>query len=105
MANTKSNFAKSVNEEVINHYGAVRLRVSGSASLQMTFYSLDEVKSSVLVPVTLASPTNIEPNRLSNFTQQRAKLQIKTTGLGETFLISKIIIFIKPVAKSFPETS
>ncbi len=92
-------------EGIINHYGAVRLRVNGSASLQMTLFSLDETQSNVLVPVPLQSLTNVEPNRLSNFTQQRAKLQIKTTGLGETFQISKIIIFVKPVAKSFPETS
>ncbi len=90
-------------EEIVNHYGAVRLRVNGSASLQMTLFSLDEVQSNVLLPLTLSSITNIEPNRLSNFTQQRAKLQIKTTGLGETFQISKIIVFAKPVAKSFPE--
>jgi len=84
-------------EEVINHYGAVRLRVNGSASLQLTLYSL--------APITIQSTTNIEPNRLSNFTQQRAKLQIKTTAIGETFLISKIIVFVKPVAKSYPEVS
>ena len=96
---------KSVGEEVINHYGAVRLRVTGSAILQMSLLSLDETQSNVLVPVALNSTTNIEPNRLSNFTQQRAKLMIQTTNLNEVFLISKIIIFIKPVAKSWPETS
>ena len=95
----------SKGEEVVNHYGAVRLRVNGSASLQLTLFSLDETQSNVLVPVPIVSLTNVEPNRLSNFTQQRAKLMIKTTGLGETFQISKIIIFVKPVAKSFPETS
>ena len=84
--------SSSRSEEVINHYGAVRLRVTGSASLQMTLFSLDETQSNVLVPVTIQAATNVEPNRLSNFTQQRAKLQIKTTGLGEIFQISKIII-------------
>ena len=95
----------SKSEEVVNHYGAVRLRVNGSSSLQLTLFSLDETQSNILVPVPVVSLTNVEPNRLSNFTQQRAKLQIKTTGLGETFQISKIVIFVKPVAKSFPETS
>jgi hypothetical protein len=94
---------KSSTGEVINHYGAVRLRVNGSAQLRMTLFSLDKTQSTVLLPLTLASTTNIEPNRLSNFTQQRAKLQITTTGLGETFQISKIIIYTKPVAKSYPE--
>src|SRR5580692_5612257 len=94
---------KSVGEEVINHYGAVRLRVQGSASLQISFLSLSEAQSNVLAPITIQSTTNIEPNRLSNFTQQRAKLQIMTSGLNETFQISKIVVFVKPVAKSFPE--
>jgi hypothetical protein len=94
---------KKIKEEVINHYGAVRMRVTGSANLQMTLFSFDETQSFTLLPVTIQSKTNIEPNRLSNFTQQRAKLMIKTTGLGESFLISKIIIFTKPVAESYPE--
>ena len=95
----------SRNEEVINHFGAVRLRVTGSANLRLTLYSLDEVKSNVLATIPLNSTTNIEPNRLANFTQQRAKLDIRTTAINETFTISKIIVFVKPVAKSFPETT
>ncbi len=93
---------KSSSEEVINHFGAVRLRVNGSASLRMILYSLDEIRSAVLVPLPMKVQTNVEPTRLSNLTEQRAKLQITTTGLGEYFIISKIIIFVKPVAKSYP---
>jgi hypothetical protein len=94
---------QSSNEEVINHYGAIRLRVTGSASLRLTLYSLDEVKISPLLAVPLQSRTNIEPTRLSNFTQQRAKLEIRITEMNETFQISKIIIFARPVAKSYPQ--
>lgn len=93
----------SSSEEIINHYGAVRLRVTGSGNLQMTLYSLNEVKQNDLAPIVLSSATNIEPNRLSNFTQQKAKLEIKITEIDENFNISKIIVFVKPVAKSFPE--
>jgi hypothetical protein len=93
----------SKGEEVINHYGAVRLRVTGSANLQLTLLSLDEVYSNTMVPVPINSVNNVEPNRLANFTQQRAKLQIMTTNINEVFQISKIVIFIRPVAKSFPE--
>lgn len=95
----------SSGEEVINHFGAVRLRVNGSASLKLSLFSLDKTQQNILVPIPLQSLTNVEPNRLSNFTQQRAKLQIRTTEMNETFKISKIIIFTKPVAKSWPETS
>jgi hypothetical protein len=92
-------------EQVINHYGAVRLRVNGSGNLLMTLFSFDEVRNNILVPVPLQTATSTEPNRLSNFTQQRAKLMISTQNINETFQISKIIVFVKPVAKSFPETS
>jgi hypothetical protein len=97
--------SSSKGEEVINHYGAVRIRVTGSASLKLKLFSFDNVVQTTLIPITIINATNIEPNRLSNFTQQRAKLEIRTTEINETFQISKIIVFIKPVAKSFPETS
>lgn len=90
-------------EEVINHYGAVRVRAKGYGQLQMSLLSLDETLSNTLAPITMATATNVEPNRLCNFTQQRAKLMIGTINFGETFQISKIIIFVKPVAKSWPE--
>ncbi len=96
---------QTLDEQTINHFGAVRLRVNGVGSLQMTLFSFDEVLSDVLVPIPMNEVTAMEPNRLSNFTQQRAKLMIKTTNINETFQISKIIVFVKPVAKSFPETS
>ncbi len=100
---SKSAFAGSASEEIINHFGAVRLRVTGSASLRLKLFSFDEVKQNVLSPLILATKTNIEPNRLSNFTQQRAKLEIRTTEINESFQISKVIVFVRPVAKSFPE--
>lgn len=97
MAKTKAN------EEVINHYGAVRLRVKGSANLRLVLYSLDEIKQNALLAVPIQSKTDVEPTRLSNFTQQRAKLEIRTTEIDETFQISKIVVFVKPVAKSYPQ--
>ena len=96
---------KSVGEEVINHYGAVRLRVRGSAQLQLTMLSLDEVQADILAPIPINTLTDVEPNRLANLTEQRAKLQIAVTNIGENFIISKIIVFIRPVAKSWPEVS
>jgi hypothetical protein len=95
----------TLDEQTVNHYGAVRLRVNGSAQLQLSLFSFDESLSTILVPIPLQATTAVEPNRLSNFTQQRAKLMIRTFNIYETFQISKIIVFVKPVAKSFPETT
>ena len=94
---------KFSSEEIINHFGAVRLRVKGSSSLRAAFYSLDEIFYAKMLAFPVVSATNVEPNRLGNMTQQRAKLELRTTEIDETFQISKIIVFIKPTAKSFPE--
>lgn len=93
---------KSSGEENINHYGLVRLRIAGSGNLRMRLLSLDEVRTQTLVPLVMADPTNIEPTRLCNFTEQRAQLEIKTTAINEVFHCSKIVVFIKPVATSYP---
>lgn len=90
------------NEGLINHYGLIRLRIEGSGNLKCRLLSLSEVKETVLSPIILIDPTDIEPTRLSNFTQQRAQLEIKTTAINHVFHCSKIVIFAKPVAKSYP---
>jgi hypothetical protein len=94
---------KKSSEELVNHYGAARLRMLGSGNLKLTMFSLDLVKAHVMLPLPLTPRTFKEPNRLSNFTQQRACLEVRTTQIDETFQISKVIMFIKPVAKSYPE--
>lgn len=89
-------------EEVVNHYGLIRLRVTGTGELKPTLLSLDEVVVKPLISISLQSKNNIEPTRLVNFTQQRAKLELRTTEIDEFFQISKIIVFVRPVAKSYP---
>lgn len=89
-------------EELINHYGLIRLRIEGSGTLKMTLRSLSGVKTKALADLTLVSSNNIEPTKLTNFTQQRAQLELKTTSYGENFICSKIVIFARPVANSLP---
>lgn len=89
-------------EEVVNHYGLVRLRVAGDGQLKMRLQSLDEVKEAVMEPLTITDPSYIEPTRLVNFTQQRSSLEIKTTTVDYVFHCSKIIIFAKQTATSYP---
>lgn len=94
----KNNF----NGEVL-HFGAVRYRVTGDGALQSTLSDLDDIHSSDLVNVTMASTTSREPSLLANFLAQRARLTITTTEIDETFTISKIVIFVKPVATGYPQ--
>jgi len=88
--------------EAILHFDVIRLRITGSGNFKMTLLSLDSVKSQNLANLVLSSTNSIEPHKLCNFTQQRAFLQGKTTEIDETFKISKIIIFARPVATMYP---
>src|SRR6266446_9251902 len=85
------------------HFNATRMRVVGSGSLQMSLFSLDDIRSNVLVSLTLSATTNREPTNLANFVEQRAYLQLKTTSINEFFIVSKIILFVKPIATSYPQ--
>lgn len=100
MAKSRS-FSPS-DEEVINHYGSVRLHATGAGNLRMALYSLDDLKTTTLLPLVLKAKNEIEPTRLSNFTQQKARLEIRTTAINEFFHINNIVVFVRPVAKSYP---
>lgn len=92
----------AMSDGLINHFGGVQLRVKGSGDLKMRLLSLDEVKTKTLLALPIQTVTNKELTRISNFTQQRAQLEILTTEIDEYFEISKIIIFTKPVAENYP---
>lgn len=90
--------------EIISHFSAVRIRVNGAGSLKLSLFSLDDVVSTTLVPLTMAATTNIVPTRLTNFQQHRASLEIKTTEIDERARINRIIIFVKEVFTEWPST-
>lgn len=92
-------------DEGITHFGAVRMRLTGTGSLLMSFYSLDDTNNQTLVPFTMIASSNIEPTRLSNFNEQRAALKIQTTEINEYFRINRIILFAKNIYTSYPGTS
>lgn len=85
------------------HFGAVRMRINGSGTLRSTLYSLDDLVSSSLSNITMAVTTSQEPTILANFIQQRAHLRVQTTAIDEYFVISKMIVYVTPVATSLPQ--
>lgn len=88
--------------ENIHHFSHVRLRVIGSGTLRMTWYSLDDVRSKALPNLTMANPTRIVPTKLTNFVEQRASLEFKTTAIDEYFKITRIVIFTKEYGSEYP---
>ena len=88
--------------ENIQHFSTIRLRVTGSGVLNLTVYSLDDVKSKVLVPITLQAKPRIQANRLVNFVEQRASFKLTTTALDEHFRLNRIVVFMKEIYTSYP---
>lgn len=84
------------------HCNAVRLRVIGSGNLLPSLWSLDNVRNVDLFPHPMSYTTNREPIVLANFNEQRIQLKVMTTQINETFMITKMVIFVKPVAEGYP---
>ena len=89
--------------EGISHFTSVRMRIQGVGNLQMAMYSMDDIRSVTMVPFPMALLTRIEPNRLTNFIEQRALLEGKTTEIGEFVRINRIVIFAKGYATEYPQ--
>jgi hypothetical protein len=86
----------------ILHTVGVRYRVTGSGNLQTFLRSLDDVRNVQLANISMSATTNREPTILANFQEQRVQLELKTTVMNEVFTISKIVLFVKPVAETYP---
>ncbi len=86
----------------ILHFNGVRLRVNGSGSLRQFLRSLDDVNNVQLTNITMATLTNREPTTLSNFIDQRAQFEVNTVLIDEVFTISRISIFVRPIASEYP---
>lgn len=93
--------AKSTGESEY-HAVALRLRCTGSGTLKLTLSDLDHVQNQSLIPITLQATTRIEPTRLANFQSQRISFGISTVNIDETFIIRRVIVFVKPVAVEYP---
>lgn len=81
----------------------MRLRVNGSGDLQLFLKSLDDIREYETVGIPMLAVTNREPVVLSNFREQRAYVHGFVDTIDEVFNISKIIVFITPVATGYPQ--
>lgn len=89
------------NGEIL-HAGSIRMRVTGSGSLIQTLYSLQDVSSEELTDLTMSATTDQEVITLADFKSQRISLDLRVELINEYFNISKIIIYIKPIASGLP---
>lgn len=87
----------------ILHFNAARLRMTGSGNLITTYQGLNNLERFWPVPMPIPNAASREPVRLANFNNQRAQFVFRTIEINEVFNISKITIFIKPVASEYPQ--
>ncbi len=93
----------------IIHSAAERYRIRGKGLLRTRLLNQGEILSEEnslryvnLDPINMNLKSNQEKTVLSNFQDQGIQLQFKTIHINETFNISKIILFTKPVAEGYP---
>lgn len=87
---------------MIFHYNGIHIRAKGSGNLRVRLLSQDEIYEQALVPLVMTLTSNRTAVRLANFNEESASLEIKTTEMDEIFIISRITVFIKPIASSWP---
>lgn len=99
-----SSVAKNSFTGELVHFGIVRMRVTGTGNLQLFLHSLDDAShSNTLVSTPMQLLTNREPTTLANFIDQYGQLHILTTIEDEVFEVSKIVMFVRPVASGYPQ--
>lgn len=87
----------------ILHFNAIRARVNGAGNLDLTLRSVDNVSSSSLTPIPMQTTTDRETVVLCNFRKQMAQLEFGTDAIDEVFIISRLVIYVKPVATGYPQ--
>ncbi len=91
----------SFNGEIL-HCNAVRARVNGNGELFLKLKSLDEILEADVPSIDMLVSTYKEPTQLANFQSQRILLELFTTEIDEYFIISKLVIFVKPIYAEYP---
>ena len=89
--------------QFINHFGQVRIRATGTGVLKSRLISLDDLQEIQLADTTMQSASAKYVNLHTNFEQQKARLELKTTELGDQFLVRQIIFYVKPVGTNYPQ--
>lgn len=87
----------------ILHFTGARFRMTGVGNLITTYQGLDNLERFWPDPMQIPLFASREPVRLADFTNQRAQFIFRTSEINESFNISKIVIFVRPVASEYPQ--
>lgn len=86
----------------ISHCVAAQVFVHGTGQLHTKVLSINNLNFYSGSVITMSESTDKFSVSLMNFSSQKMQLEIKTDALDEYFRISKITVFVKPVASGYP---
>lgn len=86
----------------IGHYSAVRIRGSGSGTLETTLYSEDDVKSEALADTTLSTTPGNDYTRLANFQNEKCAINLSCVSFGDYFSVRRLDLFAKVLWSEYP---
>ena len=75
----------------LNFFGFLRLRIEGSGNLDVTYYGLDDVVTSIPPIVVIAGAPGKEYDRLTNFINERLSIKIRMDGINEWFNLFRLV--------------
>lgn len=85
------------------HCGAVRYQLNGSGTYKSNLVTTQDEITTPLIDVTMSATTSRQPVTLANFQSQKFYLYGKTVKIREVISISRIIIYVRPVATGYPQ--
>jgi hypothetical protein len=103
--NAQEGIRAAAGQEQIIHIAGIKLRVVGEGNLIPTLYALDTATFKQLRSMLMHTIDDTEPVRLCNFVSQRVYLRLETQAQDEIFTINRIIIYMKPIWSSRPNTN
>lgn len=88
--------------EFEHHIVGVRGRILGEGDMLFSLEDYSAIQTSNLTALTMSTATRFEPTVLSNFQSQRTRLIGTVAEIDEWFDVSRLVIWIKPVAIEYP---
>lgn len=90
------------NEEV-QHFAGVGLRIRGSGILQLTGSGLDDVQTINIPSLVLSALPGRPLTRSFNFVSEAISLKLRTSNSGEYFILTRFSLYAKPLWMMRPE--
>lgn len=88
---------KTALDNWINHFGGIKLRVKGTGNLQVSMFGEDDTVTATAPSIIMAQNPGYEPDRITNFQNEKMALKLRANLFEERATISKITIYAKPI--------